>query len=296
MAVYLRQVLGKQSLTMSKRYFGSLNVAKAPAHDAHPTSTAAFNTNHSLYDQFRPSHYPAAADALIGKLELPPNAHVLDLACGTGKFTALLENRGFEITAVDASEGMLASFKKNYPTIPAQVGSSYSIPAKDHSLDALFCAQAFHWFADLESLKEFHRVLKPTTGKLALIWNFDPSADESSVWQRKVAELCWDNDAHLPQFRHMNWKKVFESSGAVDLFEMPPKFETMFWSFKIKPQDVYQLWLTKSYITELSDLDKLKIKAGIEQILDAHAKELYDQDGLLDYYMGVYYTWTTAKP
>ena len=32
------------------------------------------------------------------------------------------------------------------------------------------CLQAFHWFANEESLKEIHRVLKPA-GVLAMVWN-----------------------------------------------------------------------------------------------------------------------------
>ena len=42
----------------------------------------------------------------------------------------------------------------------------------DNSVDAVIIAQGFHWFSDLESLKEIYRILKPE-GKLGLIWNFD---------------------------------------------------------------------------------------------------------------------------
>lgn len=32
------------------------------------------------------------------------------------------------------------------------------------------CFQAFHWFQPMPTLREFHRILKPS-GRLALIWN-----------------------------------------------------------------------------------------------------------------------------
>ena len=46
----------------------------------------------------------------------------------------------------------------------------------------MIIAQGFHWFADLDSLKEIYRVLKPQ-GKLGLIWNFDyaSTSQDSSV-------------------------------------------------------------------------------------------------------------------
>ncbi len=40
-------------------------------------------------------------------------------------------------------------------------GTAAQIQLPDASVDVITVAQAFHWFASKDSLKEFHRVLKP---------------------------------------------------------------------------------------------------------------------------------------
>ncbi|KAJ8103850.1 S-adenosyl-L-methionine-dependent methyltransferase [Lipomyces tetrasporus] len=263
--------------------------------EVHPTSLNSFNTNHALYDKYRPTHYQPAVDSLVSHLNLPSKAKVIDLASGTGKFTALLNKFNFDLSAVEISDGMLETFRSNFPGIPAYKGSSYDIPCPDSSLDAIFIAQAFHWFADISALREFRRVLKPGTGALALIWNFEPEIEHNSPWQRKVAELCWAFDVHLPQFRRMNWQNVFDMNEAAELFETPLKVEKKYWSYKTPPEAVYPLWETKSYITALDNVERAQLKENVEQIVAQEAKDYLDENGMLDIKMGVYYTWTVSR-
>ncbi|KAK9488725.1 S-adenosyl-L-methionine-dependent methyltransferase [Lipomyces starkeyi] len=260
-----------------------------------PTSLSSFNANHALYDQYRPTHYQPAIDALVSHLALPNNAKVIDLASGTGKFTALLKKFNFDLSAVEISDGMLETFRSKLPNIPAYKGSSYGIPFHDSSLDAIFIAQAFHWFADISALAEFHRVLKPSTGKLAMIWNYEPEIEHNSPWQLKVAELCWAYDVDLPQFRRMTWEDVFATKEAAELFKTPLEVEKKYWSYKTPPEAVFPLWETKSYITALDDAEKAQLKEKIEKIIAQESKDCLDENGMLDLKMGVYYTWTTSK-
>jgi ubiquinone/menaquinone biosynthesis C-methylase UbiE len=44
--------------------------------------------------------------------------------------------------------------------------------------DAIFVAQAFHWMANVDTLREMYRVLKPT-GQLFLVWN---TLDSTIPW------------------------------------------------------------------------------------------------------------------
>src|SRR5215510_14639686 len=52
----------------------------------------------------------------------------------------------------------------------AKQGSAERIPLADASVDAVVCAQSFHWFANVNALSEIRRILK-TGGVLGLIWN-----------------------------------------------------------------------------------------------------------------------------
>jgi SAM-dependent methyltransferase len=49
----------------------------------------------------------AEVDFLIDVLELEPEASVLDVGCGTGRHGIELARRGYKVTGVDISEGML---------------------------------------------------------------------------------------------------------------------------------------------------------------------------------------------
>ena len=44
-------------------------------------------------------------------------------------------------------------------------GTADAIPLPDESVDAVVCAQSFHWFATPQALAEIQRILKPG-GKL----------------------------------------------------------------------------------------------------------------------------------
>lgn len=47
--------------------------------------------------------------------DLPAGAHVLDVCCGTGHLAALLVERGYRVTGVDASDQMLRFARENAP-------------------------------------------------------------------------------------------------------------------------------------------------------------------------------------
>ncbi|MGH3286113.1 MAG: class I SAM-dependent methyltransferase [Streptosporangiaceae bacterium] len=56
---------------------------------------------------------PGSKDLLEGILEtLPPGARVLDSACGIGADAMALARRGFNVTASDASAGMVAEARR----------------------------------------------------------------------------------------------------------------------------------------------------------------------------------------
>src|SRR5262245_66224944 len=58
------------------------------------------------------------------------------------------------------------------PNAEALAGSGEAIPLPDDSVDAVFTAEAFHWYASDESVAEIVRVLRPHGG-LAILWNLD---------------------------------------------------------------------------------------------------------------------------
>jgi cyclopropane fatty-acyl-phospholipid synthase-like methyltransferase len=51
-------------------------------------------------------------DFILDELNLSPGCSILDMGCGTGRHAVELARRGYQVTGVDISSGMLAEAKK----------------------------------------------------------------------------------------------------------------------------------------------------------------------------------------
>src|SRR2546429_4736965 len=65
-----------------------------------------------LYDRARPAYPDALFDDL---LRLAPGPRLLEVGCGTGKATAALAARGYDVTCVELGEGLAAVARRNVP-------------------------------------------------------------------------------------------------------------------------------------------------------------------------------------
>jgi SAM-dependent methyltransferase len=124
------------------------------------------------YARLRPGYPDAALDAAV-----PTTAGtVLDLAAGTGKLTAPLLDRGYDVIAVEPLPAMLAELRRTYPDAHAVAGTAEELPLAGGTVDTVVVGQAFHWFDRIRALDGIWRVLRPG-GTLALLWNHDDEAD-----------------------------------------------------------------------------------------------------------------------
>ncbi len=78
------------------------------------TEWAAFFNGHApdYDDNCFTKNTIAEVDFLLDVLELPPGASILDVGCGTGRHAVELAGRGYEITGLDISTGMLEQAKQ----------------------------------------------------------------------------------------------------------------------------------------------------------------------------------------
>jgi len=147
--------------------------------DSHAEHARSFDRVAGAYQNARPS-YPAAAVEWV--LEAAPGLRVVDLAAGTGKLTEVLVAAGAVVTAVEPLANMRAELERALPSVRAIAGTAERMPLPEASADAVFVAQAFHWFDAPAALAEIARVLVPG-GVLGLVWNL---RDERVPW---VADL-----------------------------------------------------------------------------------------------------------
>ena len=118
------------------------------------------------YERGRPG-YP---DDVLDLLPVADAATVLDLAAGTGKLTRVLARRYRRVIAVEPLDGMRAIITREAPAAEALDGRAEAIPLADAEVDAVFVAQAIHWFANDVAIAEIARVLRPG-GVLAIVRN-----------------------------------------------------------------------------------------------------------------------------
>jgi ubiquinone/menaquinone biosynthesis C-methylase UbiE len=90
-------------------------------------------------------------------------ARILDLGCGTGRFTTgLADHFGADAIGVDPSNKMLdlARAKPNAGRVRYERGSAEAIPLPSTSRDLVFMSMAFHHFTDpYQAARECRRVL-----------------------------------------------------------------------------------------------------------------------------------------
>jgi SAM-dependent methyltransferase len=144
-----------------------------------------FDRSAAAYERGRPGYPPEAVRFLQREFGLGPGSTVVELGSGTGKFTRALRATRAAVVAVEPLEGMRREFRRQVPDVLVLPGRAEEIPVPDGFADAVFAAQAFHWFQGTAAVREIARVLRPGGG-LGLVWN---NRDTHLPWTREVNRL-----------------------------------------------------------------------------------------------------------
>jgi ubiquinone/menaquinone biosynthesis C-methylase UbiE len=185
------------------------------------------------YDVFSRGGFPQVAGdvAFYAGLARAAGGRVLELACGTGRIALVLAERGFDVTGVDISDGMLTLARRKAADRPSAVRDHLTFVHQDMSgLDLpgrfglIFIPfRSFQHLLTVElqrkTLTAVARHLEPN-GRLALNL-FDPrldllldtsppppeiSAIDTMTGRRFVAEILRTRFDHLAQVRRDLWR------------------------------------------------------------------------------------------
>jgi ubiquinone/menaquinone biosynthesis C-methylase UbiE len=175
----------------------------------------AFGNAAREYELGRPEWPDELIDRVVGELELGADATVLDLAAGTGKLTRSLVPRFARVIAVEPDDAMRGMLEEVVPGAEALAGRAEAIPVEADSVDAVFTAEAFHWFASRRTVAEIARVLRPGGG-LAIFWNVDFGEPEPAMGDAVEAALdeafALGGAPGLPKVLSGAWRQPLEAS------------------------------------------------------------------------------------
>jgi len=99
--------------------------------------------------------------------QAPAGGAVLDVACGTGRYTGLLLGHGYKVGGIDISKEILfyasAHNKENSNLLFLSTGDAEHLPFEDNQFDGVTCMRLLHRIPPnlrVNILKELNRVTR----------------------------------------------------------------------------------------------------------------------------------------
>jgi len=216
----------------------------------------SFQDGGEHYDRVRPGYPADSADWLVRSVgRIAGATDAADIGAGTGKFTALLVERGLAVSAVDPSSDMLAQLRRTLPDVFALEGTAEATGLADAAFDVVSVAQAWHWCDPRLASTELARILRPG-GVLGLIWN---QLDTSVPWVHRLSRIMHAGDVHKPDFRPAVGPEFAGLESHLTRWEDP-----------VTTVDIVELAKSRSYYLAAGESTRAKVRANLDWYLHEH--------------------------
>ena len=136
-------------------------------------SVERFSNRARNYVKYRPDYPREILDFLGDEAGFTKFSTVADIGSGTGISARLFLENGNTVYGIEPNKEMREAaekFLEDFPSFKSINGTAENTTLNEKSVDFVVAAQAFHWFDNQKSIKEFARILK-TNEFLVLIWN-----------------------------------------------------------------------------------------------------------------------------
>jgi SAM-dependent methyltransferase len=220
------------------------------------------------YERGRPGWPPE----VVALPDVPSNVTALDLGAGTGKLTRLLVEAFSCVIAVEPADAMRELLTHRCPEAEALSGTAQRIPLGDDSVDAVFVAQAFHWFDDARSLAEIARVLR-RGGSLVVMWNdpagpFEPSVAAAELLLSALVPAGAGGydplDLGSPRYASGDWRNAFRELPFEPLQEARlPNEQTL------DRDGLVAFYASMGWLADLPDAERLPLLDEVRSLLPA---------------------------
>ena len=146
-----------------------------PSVDNNSTLASVYDNIASKYDEYRPHYMPEIFDHI--PLDLSQTKCIVEIGAGTGIFSELLVNKCSKETTIILVEPLAKmrdilnkKFGEKENVLIRNGTASNMAFIESNSVNAIICAQSFHWFANNSTLNEFNRILHPKNSIIIAIW------------------------------------------------------------------------------------------------------------------------------
>jgi len=155
------------------------------------------------YVKYRPGYPVAIVDYLESAYGLSNRSLVADIGAGTGISSQLFLERGYQVIAVEPNTAMREksiALLQHYQAFSAVAGEAGNTTLAENSIDLIVAGQAFHWFNNADTKKEFTRIIRPG-GVIALIWN---ERQVAVAFEKEYDQLIIRHARDYVQVNHRN--------------------------------------------------------------------------------------------
>ncbi|MEZ5167494.1 MAG: class I SAM-dependent methyltransferase [Acidimicrobiales bacterium] len=119
-----------------------------------------------------------------------PRGRGLDVGCGTGVLAGRLTRVGYQMTGLDASQGMLDVMARTEPAVEGHHGTGAALPFADDTFDLTMTVAALHHVAEpaavRATLMEMVRVTR-RDGRI-VIWDHNPRNPYWTILMKRVPQ------------------------------------------------------------------------------------------------------------
>jgi SAM-dependent methyltransferase len=131
------------------------------------------------YDVFTPEASARLIREFVRLSALPLRSRVVDLGCGSGTFTCLLQQAGYDPVGLDISGKLIEVGRRKHPGLALLQGDIERLPFADGSFDGVLLSGVVHHFPDPSRCAvEVARILRPQGRFFA----FDPNRMNPFMW------------------------------------------------------------------------------------------------------------------
>lgn len=109
--------------------------------------------------------------AALDAARVTSGTRLLDAGCGAGLLALLASLRGAQVTAFDASPGLLAIARQRLPAADVRQGDLEALPFADSSFDAVTAVNSLFYAEDMAAaMRELVRVVRPGGRIVVTAW------------------------------------------------------------------------------------------------------------------------------